>query len=589
MMPSNSSRLRFGPYELEPIERALLRHGRPVRITPKLFDTLLLLVQHAGHLVSREDMIRAVWKETFVEDGNLAHNVSVLRKILGEGSNGHVYIETVSRHGYRFILPVEEAAKISKTSVSSTRTLRDMHSLAVLPLDNLSGDPEQEYFADGMTEALITGLAQLLPLKVISRTSVVRYRGTQKSLPQIGEELRVDAIVEGTVFRVGRRVRITVQLLDASLDRHLWAATYERDLRDVLRLQRDLAEAIAAEIQLTLNPRKRGSRASARRLSATAYETYLKGRYCWHLRTEEGLKQSIDHYQIAIKKDPEYALAFTGLADSYALCGSRRLGERPPQENMRKAKEAALRGLELDENLADAHLSLATLKFQFDWDWDGAEREFRSAIGLNPNSATSHQRYAMYLATMSRMKEAMHEMECARNLDPLSPIILTATGRLLHFQRRYDEAIGFQRQALAIEPNFVEAHFNLGMIFEQKAMFQQAISEFRKAIRIAGEHADYWSAALGHAYGLAGMKNEAVRILDNLQQLTAERSIVSPFDIAWVHLGLGEVGPALLWMEKALEERCGALVYQNIEPALDPLREDGRFQGLLRRIGLRHD
>ena len=587
-MRSSTSSFCFGPFELDPAERLLLRRGRGVCVAPKLFETLLFLVQNAGRLVAKEALIRAVWKDTFVEENSLTHSVSVLRKLLGQTSEGTKYIETVPRHGYRFVAPVERIKGSSKKATGGGGDIRPpaLHSLAVLPLVNLSHNVEQDYFADGMTEALITELAQILPLRVISRTSVMRYRETRKPLPRIGEELDVDGIVEGTVFRAKKRVRITVQLLHAQTDRHLWATSYERGLRDVLTLQRTLAEAIAREIGSHLNIRRRLQRSVTRGHSIEAHEAYLRGRHCWNQRTEEALNQSIEFYTEAISKDSEYALAYSGLADSYALLGSRRLGGIPQREVMIKAKEAAHKALHLDQTLAEAHTALAFVKFQSDWDWEGAEREFRSAIHLNPNSATSRYRYAMYLATMSRMTEAMCEMTRAQELDPLSPIIMTARGRLLHFQRRYDDAIEYHRKALAIDPSFVEAHFNLAMIYEQKSMFREAIAQFQKVIRIAGSPASFWSAGLGHAYGRAGKRQRALKILDQLRTLTSPSSSVSPFDVAWVYLGLSEKEAALTWMEKAFAERCGPLVYQNIEPALDSLRPDRRFQGLLRRMGL---
>jgi tetratricopeptide (TPR) repeat protein len=312
------------------------------------------------------------------------------------------------------------------------------------------------------------------------------------------------------------------------------------------------------------------------------------GRYCWNQRTEEGLSKSIEFYQQALSKDSRYALAYAGLADSYALLGSRRLGCVVPSQAMLKAQDAARKALSFDETLAEAHLSLAFVKFQFGWDWPGAEREFRRAIDLNPNSATSHYRYAMFLATISRMSDAATEMKRAQELDPLSPIVLTAQGRLLHFQRRYDDAIECHRRALAIDPNFVEAHFNLAMVYEQKLLFRDAISQFRKVNRLAGARASFWSAGLGHAYGLAGMKKPARNILNQLLLATSPVSQVSPFDIAWVYLGLGEKHATLAWMDKAFAERCSPLVYQNIEPALDPLRPEPQFQNLLHRMKLSH-
>ena len=573
----------FGPFQMDVGERLLLRNGKRISLTPKLFETLLVLLENVGHLVQRDELVRAVWKDTFVEEGNLAHNVSVLRKILGPAADGSSYIETVPRHGYRFLGGVKPL-KASASPSAAKHGSAAIRSIAVLPLENLSRDANNVYFADGMTEALITGLAQTLPLRVISRTSIMRYKRVKKPLPAIGKELNVDAIVEGTVFRSGRRVRITVQLLHARTDQHLWAMSYDRDLGDVLLLQKELATDIAREINVKLNPR-RLCPISTRRMSNTAYDAYLKGRYYWNLRTDDGLIKSIAYYDDAIAADSRYALAYSGRADSYALLGSRRLGAIDSHEAMREAKAAAKKAVALDTTLAEAHLSLAFVKFQFDWDWQGAEKDFRRAIALNPNSAVSHSRYAMYLATRSRMSEAMSQIDRARELDPLSPIIPTAKGRLLHFQRKYDEAIEHHRKALAIEPDFVEAHFNLGMIYEQKSMFAEAIAEFRRVIRIAGR-APFWLAGLGHAYGVAGRKGKAREILRELQLLRSKRSSVSSFDVAWVKLGLNEIDATFEWMERALEERCSPLVYQKIEPGLDILRPDPRFQDLLRRIGL---
>jgi len=575
---------RFGPYKLDASERSLLRNNESLRVTPRLFETLLVLVQNAGHLIDQRSLIRSVWKDAIVEDGNLAHNISVLRKLLGVDSTGHEYIETVPRHGYRFVAAVEAITPSGQPRAKFRRSRSAIRSLAVLPLQSLSGDPEQDYFTDGMTETLIADLAKMLPLRVISRTSIMQYKAIKKPLPEIGDELNVDAIIEGSVSRAGKRIRVTVQLLHAATDRHLWTASYERPLRGVLTLQMELSNAIAREISTTLNSRRRSAGHSTH---ARAYDVYLRGRYCWNLRTENGLKKSVEHYMDAIAKEPRYSLAYSGLADSYALLGLRRLGGIDPREAASKARTAARKAIELDQTLAEAHLSLAFVKFQFDWDWKGADREFRRAIDLNPNSATSHYRYAIYLATMSRMNEAMREIDRAWGLDPLSPIIATAKGRLFHFQRKYDQAIEHHRKALAMDPNFVEARFNLGLVYEQKHMFGEAIAEFLQAIRISGG-ASLWWAALGHALALAGRKNQARRIRKELEESGTRLRNVSPFDLAWICLGLGDTDATFEWMERAFEERSSPLVYQNVEPALDRLRRDPRFQHLLNRLGLSH-
>jgi len=457
-------------------------------------------------------------------------------------------------------------------------------ALAVLPLEDLSSDPGRDYFADGMTEALITDLAKIKALRVISRTSVMQYRGVRKPLPQIARELNVDAVVEGSVLRAGNRVRITAQLIHAAADQHLWAESYERDLRDILSLQSEVAQAIANEIQITLTPRDQARLASVRTVDPEAYQLYLKGRFYWNKRTETDLKRGIEYFRQAIDLDPNYALAYAGIADCYSLLGWDLFGALPPREALPIAKAAARKALEIDDSLAEAHSSLAWTKLAFDWDWSSAESEFKRAIELNPGYAVTHHWYAECLAGMGRHAEALAEIKQAQELDPLSLIISSVAGWILYFDRQDDQAIAQFRKTLELDPNFWVAHWTLGRAYEQKAMFAEAVAEIQKAIDLS-EGSPLSLAALGHTYAVSGSQAEAQKVLDKLKESSKQRYI-SPYSIAAIHAGLGEKDQVFMWLEKAYEERSGWLIWLRAEPISDPLRSDPRFQDLLRRIGL---
>lgn len=454
-----------------------------------------------------------------------------------------------------------------------------IRSLAVLPLENLSRDPEQEYFADGMTEAVITELSKIRALKVISRTSVMQYRGTRKPLPQIAKELNVDGVVEGSVLREGDLVRITVQLIHAPSDAHLWAESYQRELRGILALQSEVARAIAKEIQINVSPQEQVRLTRARRVDPDAYEAYLKGRYHWNKRTEVGYRKSLDYFQLAIEKDPSYALAYAGMADAYNLLGRYSVA---PKEGFPLAKTAAKKALEIDETLAEAHTSLAFAQQRYDWDWSGAEKEFKRAIELNPGYATGHHWYALYFSPLGRHEEAIAEIERARELDPLSLIINTNVAWVYWLARQYDRAIGQFRKTVEMDPSFGLAHERLGLAYEQKGMYEEATAAFRKAMALLGDNTEV-VAALGHALGVAGRRDDAQKVLVELQRLST-RKYVSSYDVAVVYLGLGDKGQALTWLEKACQERAGGLLYAKVDPRLDPLRSDPRFQDLLRRM-----
>jgi TolB-like protein/DNA-binding winged helix-turn-helix (wHTH) protein/tetratricopeptide (TPR) repeat protein len=611
----------FGDFQLDVANKTLLRNGITVGLTPKVFDTLRLLVERNGQLVEKEEFVQKLWPGTFVEDAALAENISRLRRALGE-KEGQPWIVTVPKRGYRFGGEVRKAAasdavnppvhpKVPRTSKlrltfgllavalllvlgggylylrqSNLFASLPVHSLAVLPLENLSGDPEQEYFADGMTDDLITQLAKISSLRVISRTSVMRLKGTRKSLSEIARELNVDAVVEGTVTRSPERVRVTAQVVRANPEQHLWAESYDRPLGDVVLLQGELAKEISRAIRIQLTPQEQTRLASTRPVNPGAYEACLKGRYFWSKRTDGTTKKAIEYFQQAIEKEPTYALAYAGLSDSYASPPmSEAMQESvPPAEAFPKAKAAAIRALELDDTLAEAHASLARIKFVYDRDWVGSEAEFKRALELNPNYANAHHWYALNLLWMGRPDEAVDEANRARNLDPLSLIINANLGFILGVVHHDDSGIKQIRKTLDMDPNFSLAHYRLGQIMILKGMNKEAIPELEKAVALSGG-SPRATAELGLAYAQLGNKKQALKLLDDLKQRSKQR-YVSPFNLAVIYGAVGDKNQALEWLEKAHEQRSPSLVLLNLSPAFRSLRSEPRFVELVRRTGL---
>jgi TolB-like protein/DNA-binding winged helix-turn-helix (wHTH) protein/Flp pilus assembly protein TadD len=486
----------------------------------------------------------------------------------------------------RVILALAVVLGLAILSVSLVRSRGHrptaIRSLAVLPLENLSGDAAQNYFSDGMTDELITDLAQISALRVISRTSVMVYKGAHKSLPQIARELNVDAVVEGTVLRSGDQVRITAQLIDASTDKHIWSQSYEGELRDTLALQDRVARAIAGQIQINLTPREQAALKTATVVNPQAYESYLKGRYFWSKRTAGGLKVALAYFNQAIEEDPNYAQAYSGLADTYALLGDWQYATMPPKEAYPKAKAAALKAVKLDNALGEAHNSLAFLLDGFDWDLDSGGKEFRRAIELNPGYATAHHWYAGHLALLGQYDEAIAEMKKAESVDPLSLIINADLAELLVLAHSYDEAIGQSRKTIEMDPNFAMAHNQLAEAYLQKHMFDQAIAELQKAVQLSGG-SPMCIANLARAYTLSGKRSEAMKLLNDLKsRSTARNSHAS--EVAAIYAALGDKDEAMNWLEKGYAERFNPGVL--IRPAFDPLRSDPRFQHLVQRVGL---
>jgi len=623
-------RLRFGVFEVDLRAGELRKHGLRVRLQEQPFQVLAMLLEYPGELVTREDLQKRLWPaDTFVDfDHGLNKAINKIREALGDSAESPRFVETVSRRGYRFLAEVrvvdspplrgpefanpaqaKDRPDVSGESVAHRRflawgisgsvlvlllfvlmawTLRSrnrpplaVRSLAVLPLESLSADGSQDYFADGMTDELITDLGQIGALRVISRTSVMPYKGARKPLAQIARELNVDAIVEGTVFRSGNQVRITAQLIEAPEDKHLWSHDYEGDLRDTLALQNQVAHAIADQIRISLNPQEEAALKSIKVVNPEAYVSYLKGRYFWNKRTADALKAAVAYFNQAIEEDPNYARAYSGLADTYALLGDWQYAVMAPKEALPKAKAAAIKALELDSTLGEAHNSLAFCLDGFDWDFESAEKEFRRAIELNPGYATAHHWYAWHLALVGRNTEAIVEMRNAQNLDPLSLIINADLAELLVIAHFYDESIQQSRKTIEMDPNFGLAHNQLAQAYLQKQNTKEAIAELQKAIRLSGD-CPTCTANLARAYAAAGKRDETLRLLSDLKK-RSNPTYSYASEIATVYAALGDKDQAMRWLENGYEERFNPGVL--LRPGFDPLRSDPRFQDLLRHIG----
>jgi TolB-like protein/DNA-binding winged helix-turn-helix (wHTH) protein/Tfp pilus assembly protein PilF len=456
------------------------------------------------------------------------------------------------------------------------------NSLIVLPLENLSGDKDQDYFADGMTDDLIANLAKIRSLRVISRSTAMAYKGTHKPLSQIANELNVDAVVEGTVMRVGNRVRITAELVQVSTDQHLWAETYESSSGDVLALQNRVSSAIVDEIRINLTPEDKARLAKNPSVSPEAYEDYLKGRYYWNKRSGEGFAKAIGYFEEATRKNSQYALAYAGLADCYGIIGATIYGSVPAAEAAPKAKAAAIRALEIDPSLAEAETSLATAKFNYDWDWAGAAEGFKRAIQLDPTYATAYQRYSLYLIALGRFDDSFAQIKKARDLEPLSISINASLGWRLYLAREYDRSIVQLRDTLEMDPSYEWAHLILGQAYEQKGEYKLALEELRKAVELS-HSSPLMISALAHAYALSGNHSEVRKLLANLEA-QSKKQYVSPFYVAIVYLGLGKNDLAMNWLEKAYADRSNGLVFLKVEPELDPLRSQPSFISLQHKL-----
>ena len=625
----NAKVLRFGVFEVDFQAGEVHKAGLRIKVQEQPFQVLAMLLERRGEVVTREELHQRLWPgDTFGDfDHGLNTAVKKLRRALGDESDNPRFIETLPRRGYRFIaaiVPVDGASSPDHPPIPApaiaqptpTRSLPwplpakvaagtgilvavvfaiwmlagqglrapaasplSIQSLAVLPLENLSGDPAQDYFADGMTDELITDLGQISSLRVISRTSIMGFKGVREPLPQIARELNVDAVVEGTVVRSGDHVRITAQLIYAPTDKHLWAQSYEGDLRDVLGLQNQVASAIARQIRIQLTPQQQAVLKSARVVNPEAHDDYLRA--FSPRRTIDGLQTSITYFQQAIEKQPDYAEAHAGMGDAYMRLGH--MVALPPEEAFPRAKSQALQALELDDTLAEAHAVLATVKFLYDWDFRGAEKEFLRAIALNPNSIDAHALYADFLNAMGRPDEAIAERRSNQERDPLSFEAVGGLAAELYWAHRYDEAIEVTRKVLAVDPNLWSGRLYLGLALAQKHQFPEAIAELQKTVEVT--NAPTWIAFVADAKALSGDRAGARKILSDLKKLS-QQTYVSPWWLAIVYSDLGDKDKAFFWLEKCYQGREHDLVFSKVWPMFNSLHSDPRYQDLMRRVGL---
>ena len=603
----------FGPFLLDTRERRLLRDGETVPLTLKAFDLLQVLVENRGHLLQKEELLRRVWPDAVVEENNLTVTISALRKALDEGPADRQYIETVPRRGYRFVAdvgpPAEAPAAAAPPPVPRSRALAlgalvlavgvgatlawvsrrspstaavvPVRSMAVLPFRSLTNDGE--YLGLGMADALITRLGGTKQLRVASTGAVQKYVRPGLDPLVAGRELQVDSVLEGNVQTSGDRLRTTVRLLRVADGSTVWAGTFDERLTDIFSVQDSISQRVAHALALELTEAQKSLLTRHDTTDSEAYQLYLRGRFFWNKRTRDGFERGVAYFRQAVDRDPAYGRAYSGLADSHI--GTAFYHYAAPHVAMPQARAAALKAVEVDDSLAEAHASLAHVKTNYEWDWAGAERLSRKAIALDPGYATAHQWFGIhYLTPLGRLDEALAETRLARQLDPLSPVFNAFVGATLFYARRFDEAIEECRKTIELHPDFGVAHWYLGRVYLQKGRFPEGLAELQKAVTLSGG-SPLMKGTLGVGHALAGDRAAAERTLRELEELRG-RSYASALDIADIHAALGDRERAFRWLDEAAAERSFHLVYLKVWPELDPLRQDPRFPALVRRLGL---
>jgi DNA-binding winged helix-turn-helix (wHTH) protein/TolB-like protein/Flp pilus assembly protein TadD len=617
----------FGPFRVDPAERMLLRDGNAVPVSAKAFDTLLMLVQRSGHLVEKAELIHTVWPDSFVEEGNLKVVICALRKSLEDDIGGPKYIQTVAKHGYRFVGEVRSVAKYEvalpspglasvapievprrpaklnvavKAGVLALAILgtvallvrfekplspaigqAGIHSLAVLPFEPLNLDADKAYLGLGIADAIITRLGSTGQIIVRPTSSVAKYARSSADPSAIGREQEVDAILEGKIETLSDHIRVSVQLIRVRDGFLMWADTFTKSPEQIFALEEEVAERVVNSVAVHLSGEAKMRLARADTQNSKAYSLHLYGRYFLNKRTVGAIRQSINYFHQAIAEDQQYAPPYADLAGAYVLLGS--YGESPEQLYPH-AEDAAAKAVQLDNSLAAAHASLALASFHYGWNWAEAEKEFQSAVALNPTDAMVRAWYAQYLAAMGRNKEAIDQGERAQQLDPVSPTVNTAVGRILYWNRDYDRAIERFQKVILIEPQFSNAHTRLGVTYLAKGDLAEAVREFETA-RALSDPDPYLDGLSGYAKALSGDKKGARKLLENLISRSGSQ-YVPAFSIALVYIGLGEHTRALDWLEKSYQDRSTYMVYAKIDALLDPLRSEPRFIGLIQHMGL---
>jgi len=612
----------FGPFRLDVAERLLLRDGEPITLPPKAFETLLVLVQNSGRLITKRDLMNRLWPDTFVEEANLANNISLLRKVLDDDRQECKYIETVPKSGYRFVAtvtepatPRTEVAHDSSTNASGVRRSwlavalaatvlaviagyyffysraasstpssppAALKSLAVLPLKPLVETSRDEAFEMGVADTLITRLSKLRQIEVRSIGAVSRYTDIERDPVAIGRAQQVDAVLDGSIQKSDNKIRVSVRLVRVADGSTLWAGQFDENDTDIFTLQNAISNRVAEVLITTLSGEEKEALYRRDTENVEAYHLYLKGRYFWSKFTEEGLQKRIDYYNQALEKDPNYAMAYIGLASSYIVLG---VNYRSPKEMMPKAKAYVSKGLERDATLAEAHVAQGAIKFFFDWDWSGAGRELRQAMDIGANdAANAHDLYAYCLWANGQFTEGIAELKRAQELDPLSLVISEDLGVAYYHARNFDQAIQQQHKTLELEPNYFFGYLRRGQAYAQKAMFKEAIDDLTKAQNLSGN----WPAVIAElscAYALAGQKSKAQAMLNELTK-RAQREYIDPYMIALIHTTLGDHDAAFEWLGKAYEGRSPWMGWLKAEPKFDPLRSDPRFKTLLHQLNL---
>jgi TolB-like protein/tetratricopeptide (TPR) repeat protein len=572
---SHADEVRFAAFAVNLQTGELRKHGTKVKLQEQPFQILAALLERPGEVVTREDLRKRIWQsDTFVDfEQSLATAVKKVRRALGDSADRPTFIETLPRRGYRFLARLEAKPGADKRIV------------AVLPFENPTGDAGLEYFSDGMTEEMIALLGRLQPqrLGVISRASAIRYKHTKKDIDQIGRELGADYVLKGSVRCADKRVRIAAELVQVKDRTHLWADRFEGDRADAAAFQSAIARHIARSLQIEAPPAKRVSTVGASSANPEAHGAFLRGRYCLTKGTAEGVKNAIAYFEEATSRDSSYAVAHAGLAVALDLADHFRI--IPGWQAFPRAKAAAIKALELNDSLPEAHNALAFAKHSLDWDWAGAEQSYQRAMALNPNFATARHWHGFYLGMLGRVDEAITELRRAQELNPLSIVIRTHLGLMLYWGRRYRQAIEQLAQTLEMEPYFAAAHYFLALTYEQQGMYEKTIEHLQRALEVSPGSPDK-VGALGHAHAVFKRKANARKALEELHRL-AGRRFVSAYDFAIICVGLGETSQAFTWFERAREERSFSMLMSlKAEPRLARIRSHRRFQNLVRSVGL---